>query len=165
MEKIILIVISILLLILDNSFVPFFEIYGAYPSLLMTFAICYSILKKKEDAVFIGVVSGLLQDIYFYNGFGINSLLNLILCILVSIIGQSIVKNKRLIPIVSMFGITFVKFSAIFIIFSLMDITIDFNFIKIMIMASYNSIIMFFLYKIVSKQLDKNNSNQQWRFK
>ncbi|WP_279261215.1 hypothetical protein [Clostridium neonatale] len=29
----------------------------------------------------------------------------------------------------------------------------------------YNSIIMFFMYKIVSRQLDKNNNNQQWRFK
>lgn len=165
MEKIILILISIVLLILDNSFAPFFSIHGAYPSLLLTFAIAYSILKKKQDAVFIGVVSGILQDIYFYNGFGVNSLLNLFLCIVASVIGESIVRNKRLIPTVSMFVITIVKFLGIFIIFYLMDITIELDFIKIIIMALYNSIIMVFLYNVVFKQLEKNNNNQQWRFK
>ena len=165
MEKIILILISIVLLILDNSFAPFFAIHGAYPSLLLTFAIAYSILKKKEDAVFIGVVSGLLQDIYFYNGFGVNSLLNLFLCIMASVIGESIVRNKRLIPTVSIFVITIVKFFGIFMIFSFMDIIVEVDFIKIIIMGLYNSIIMFFMYKMVSRQLDKNNNSQQWRFK
>ncbi len=165
MEKIILILISIVLLILDNSLAPFFSIYGAYPSLLLTFAIAYSILKKKQDAVFIGVVSGILQDIYFYNGFGVNSLLNLFLCIVASVIGESIVRNKRLIPTISMFVITIVKFLGIVMIFSFMDITIGLDFLKIIIMGLYNSIIMFFLYKIISRELDKNNNNQQWRFK
>ena len=154
MEKIILILISIVLLILDNSFAPFFAIHGAYPSLLLTFSIAYSILKKKEDAVFIGVVSGLLH-----------SLLNLFLCIMASVIGESIVRNKRLIPTVSIFVITIVKFFGIFMIFSFMDIIVEVDFIKIIIMGLYNSIIMFFMYKIVSRQLDKNNNNQQWRFK
>lgn len=165
MEKIILILISIVLLIVDNSFAPFFAIHGAYPSLLLTFAIAYSILNKKEDAVFIGVVSGILQDVYFYNVFGVNSLLNLFLCIVASIIGESIVRNKRLIPTISIFVITIVKFFGIFIIFYFMDITIGVDFIKITIMALYNSIIMFFLYNVVFKQLEKNNNNQQWRFK
>ncbi len=165
MEKIILILISIVLLIVDNSFAPFFAIHGAYPSLLLTFAIAYSILNKKEDAVFIGVVSGILQDVYFYNVFGVNSLLNLFLCIVASIIGESIVRNKRLIPTISIFVITIVKFFGIFIIFYFMDITIGVDFIKIIIMGLYNSIIMFFIYKIVFRQLDKKNNNQQWRFK
>lgn len=165
MEKLILVLISIVLLILDNSFAPFWAISGAYPSFLLTFAIAYSILKKKEDAVFIGVTSGILQDIFFYNGFGINSLLNLFLCILASLIGESIVKNKRLIPTLSMFVITIVKFFGLVIVFNFMDISIDVNIIKLIIMAVYNSIIMFFFYKIISKEIDKNNSNQQWRFK
>lgn len=165
MEKLILVLISIVLLILDNSFAPFLTISGAYPSFLLTFAISYSILKKKEDAVFIGVTSGILQDIFFYNGFGINSLLNLFLCILASLIGESIVKNKRLIPTLSMFVITIVKFFGLVIIFYFMDVSIDVNIIKLIIMALYNSIVMFFFYKIISKEIEKNNSNQQWRFK
>ena len=64
MKKVILVLISILLLILDNSVMPFLSIYGAFPSLLFTFAVLYSIINGAEDALFIGVVSGLLQDIF-----------------------------------------------------------------------------------------------------
>ena len=82
-----------------------------------------------------------------------------------SVIGESIVRNKRLIPTVSIFVITIVKFFGIFMIFSFMDIIVEVDFIKIIIMGLYNSIIMFFMYKMVSRQLDKNNNNQQWKFK
>lgn len=50
-----------------------------------------------------GVVSGILQDIFFFNGFGVNSLLNLFLCLLASFIGAGIIKTKRLIPVISAF--------------------------------------------------------------
>lgn len=48
MERLIIVLISILLLILDNSLVPFFAIKGAYPSLLFTFVIAYSLVNKKK---------------------------------------------------------------------------------------------------------------------
>ena len=69
MEKLIVILVSIGLVILDNSLVPFFSIKGAYPRLLFVFAITYSIINGKEKAIFIGVVSGILQDIFFFHGF------------------------------------------------------------------------------------------------
>ena len=48
-----------------------------YPSLLFIFAIAYSIISGKKEAIFIGIVSGILQDIFFVKGFGINLLLNI----------------------------------------------------------------------------------------
>lgn len=65
MEKLIIILISIGLVILDNSLIPFFSIKGAYPSLLFTFAIAYSLVNKKERAVFMGVVSGYFKIFSF----------------------------------------------------------------------------------------------------
>ena len=47
MEKLIIILVSIGLTMLDNSLVPFFAIKGAYPSLLFTFAIAYSLVNTK----------------------------------------------------------------------------------------------------------------------
>ena len=60
MEKLIIILVSIGLTMLDNSLVPFFAIKGAYPSLLFTFAIAYSLVNTKERSVFMGVTSGKL---------------------------------------------------------------------------------------------------------
>ena len=67
MEKLIIILVSIGLLILDNSLVPFFSIKGAYPSLLFVFAIAYSIINGKEKAIFIGVVSGMLTRYFLFS--------------------------------------------------------------------------------------------------
>ena len=101
MKKIILIAISLVLLILENTILPSYSIMGGYPSILFVFAIAFSIVNGKEDAMFIGIVSGFLQDIYFFNGSGINLLVNFLLCLLAAIIGESIYKKNRLIPVVS----------------------------------------------------------------
>ncbi|WP_297418635.1 rod shape-determining protein MreD [Clostridium sp.] len=163
MEKLIITLVSIGLLILDNSFVPFFAIKGSYPSLLFTFAIAYSLVHGKEKAAFIGVLSGILQDIFFFNGFGVNSLLNLLLCLLASYIGAGIIKNKRLIPVVSIFFITIVKYIGIFTIFYLLNIHVQLN--KCIVMGIYNGIVMFFVYKLVINIYDDEYTKQRWRFK
>lgn len=163
MERLIIILVSIGLVILDNSLVPFFSIKGAYPSLLFTFAIGYSITNGKEKAIFVGVVSGILQDVFFFNGFGINSLLNLLLCLLASFIGDGIVKNRRLIPVVSIFCITILKYTGIYFIFYLLHI--DMQFSKSIIMATYNGVAMLFVYKLVMNVYDDEYSKQRWRFK
>ena len=163
MEKLIIILVSIGLVILDNSLVPFFSIKETYPSLLFTFAIAYSIINGKEKAIFIGVVSGILQDVFFFHGFGVNSLLNLLLCLLASFVGEGIVKNKRLIPVVSIFCITIIKYMGIFLMFYLLDINIQFS--KSIIMGIYNGVVMFFVYKVVMNVYDDEYSKQRWRFK
>lgn len=163
MERLIIILFSIGLVILDNSLIPFFSIKGAYPSLLFIFSIAYSIINRKEKAIFVGVVSGILQDIFFFHGFGVNSLLNLLLCLLASYVGEGIVKNKRLIPVVSIFCITIIKYMGVFVIFYLLDIDIQFS--KSIIMGVYNGVVMFFVYKLVMNVYDDEYSKQRWRFK
>ena len=163
MEKLIIVLVSIGLVILDNSLVPFFSIKGVYPSLLFVFVIAYSLVNSKERSIFVGVISGVLQDVFFFNGFGVNSLLNLLLCLLASFIGSGIIKSKRLIPVVSMFFITVVKYIAVFAIFYLLDLKIDVS--RSIIMAIYNAVIMFFLYKFVLNIYDDEYSKQRWRFK
>jgi len=163
MEKLIIILVSIGLVILDNSLVPFFSIKGVYPSLLFTFAIAYSLINGRKKATFIGVVSGILQDIFFFQGFGVNSLMNLLLCLLASIIGEGIVRNKRLIPVVSICIITIIKYIGIFAIFYLLNINIQLS--KSIFMGIYNGVAMFFVYKLVMNIYDEEYTKQRWRFK
>ena len=96
MKKIVVILISIFLLVLDNSLLPDYSIMDSYPSLLFIFAIAYSIVCGKNEAIFMGVISGILQDIYFVKGFGINSLSNLLLCFLAAKIGENILKENKI---------------------------------------------------------------------
>ena len=163
MEKLILILVSVGLAILDNSLIPFFSIHGGYPSLLFTFSIAYSLVNKKEKSVFIGIVGGILQDIFFFNGFGVNCFLNLLLCFLASIIGEGMIKNKRMVPVVSMFIITILKYMGVFSIFYILNIKLEIS--NIIYMALYNALVMFFGYKYIINIYDDEYTKQRWRFK
>lgn len=163
MKTWILVLISLLLLILDNSLMPFFSIKGAYPTLIFTFAIAYSIIYGRKEAVIIGVTSGMLQDIFFYNGFGVNSLINMLLCLLAAIIGENIYREKKLIPVVSMVFLSLLKVFAIALILKLSDKTVNGT---IGIYSSiYNAVVMFLGYNFVLRLYDNNDKKKSWRFK
>lgn len=163
MKKWILIIISLVLLILDNSLMPFLAIKGVYPSLLFTFAIAYSIINGKSEAVFIGVISGLMQDVYFYNGFGINSLVNMLVCLLAAVIGENIYREKKLIPVISMVLLYILRVFSIFILLKLAGKTID---IEVGIYSSiYSAVVMFLGYDFVLKLYNNNHRERSWRFK
>lgn len=163
MKKWILILISIVLLILDNSFMPFLAIKGVYPSLLFTFAIAYSIINGKKEAVIIGVISGLLQDIYFYDGFGVNALANMLICLLAAFIGENIYREKKLIPTISMIFLSILKVLSLFIILKISGKTIN---IESGIYSSlYNTVIMVLGYNFVLRLYDTDYKKKSWRFK
>ena len=163
MKKWVLVLISLVLLILDNSFMPFLAIKGAFPSLLFVFAIAYSIIYGKKEAVIIGVISGLLQDIYFYEGLGVNALTNMLICLLAAFIGENIYRDKKFIPTISMAFLYMLKVILLFLILKIVGKTIN---IQVGIYTSiYSSVIMFLGYNFVLRLYDKNFNKQSWRFK
>ena len=163
MKKWVLILISIVLLILDNSFMPFLAIKGAFPSLLFVFAIAYSIINGKKEAVIIGVISGLLQDIYFYEGFGVNALVNMLICLLAAIIGENIYREKKFIPTISMLFLHLLKVVSLLLILRIANKSIN---IEVGIYASiYSAVIMFLGYNFVLRLYDNNFNKRSWRFK
>ena len=163
MEKLILILVSIGLAILDNTIIPFFSIRGGYPSLLFTFAIAYSLVNKREKSVFIGVVSGVIQDIFFFNGFGVNCFINLLLCFMAAKVGEGMIKEKRIIPVVFMFLVTMLKYIGVFAVFYILNIKLDLS--KSVYMALYNAMVMFLGYKYIINIYDDEYTKQRWRFK
>ena len=163
MKNIILVLISIILLVLDNSFMPFIAIRGAYPSLLFIFAIIHSIIKGKEEGIKIGIISGMLQDIFFFQGFGVNALINMLVCFVVGIVGEGIWKEKRFIPMITMFGASIAKFLGVGLIVLFLNIDVDI--IKGLYLAIYNCIIMFIAYKVIYKFYRKDEKQISWRFK
>lgn len=163
MKKWVLILISLILLIFDNSLMPFLSIKGSYPSLLFIFIIAYSIINGKSEAIFIGVIAGLMQDVFFDNIFGINTLINMLLCLLAAVIGENIYREKKLIPVISVIFISILKVLSIFTIFKLAGRTIN---IQVgMFTALYNAVIMFLGYDFVLKLYDIEYKNRSWRFK
>lgn len=161
MKRLILILICLLLFIIDNTLVPFFAIKGVYPSLLFTFAVLYALMSGYWEAVFIGVLSGFLQDIYFVNVFGVNMLVNMLICLISAYIGESVFKHKRMIPILSVGLLTIIKFFAVALILRFINIRI--NLLSFWIMALYNVVIGFFMYNLVYKLCNRELMKKDWK--
>ena len=157
-----LIIILILLLIIDNTILPSYFIGGVYPSFLFVFAMAYSIIRGKKEAVFIGIASGLLQDLFFFSGFGINLFLNTLLCLLCSKIGEGIFKENRIVPILTALLVSILKVLGVAIIFKLFSQNIN---MKIALLSALlNAVCMLIFYKLILNMLDKYLDRNAWRF-
>lgn len=163
MKKFILIAISLGLLILDNTILPYYSINGAFPSLLFVFAIAFSIINGKWDAIFIGVVSGFFQDVFFFQGFGVNMLVNMLLCLLAAQIGEGILKRNRIIPVIACFVISMLKVLAVILLFKLFGQNIKVG--VALLSAFLNMITMLISYKIILTTCEKYKSKKSWRFR
>lgn len=161
-KRVVLVLVSSLLLIVDNSLAPFMAIKGVWPSFLFIFAIAYSIINGPKEGMIIGIISGLLQDVFFYNGFGVNTLINMIFCFVAGQIGEGVLREKSLIPIITVFIMTILKYLGVFIIFYLLKIHIDV--FRGVGSAFYNSVIMLLIYRVVFKFFNREDIRRTWRF-
>ncbi|WP_138204028.1 rod shape-determining protein MreD [Haloimpatiens lingqiaonensis] len=155
-------VLSITFLILDNTVIPFINIKEFYPSLLFIFAISYSIAEDENSAIQIGILSGVLQDIYFQGFFGINCFVNMILCFLASQIGKVIFKEKKLIPILTIFAASILKGVLIYSFSYVLKFYMEPA--KIIFTSIYNMLIGIFVYAYVYKLSTKEYMKKDWKF-
>jgi rod shape-determining protein MreD len=163
MKKVlILFLLSILFFVIDNVVMPFLAIKAIYPSLLLVFIICYSIINGSWEGLWLGVFCGLLQDIYFTSGFGINALTNMIICVIAGVIGSNIFKEKSLIPIASCFALSLFKGILLFLILYFCGIYTDFR--NIFFTGFYNMIVGIIIYKKVYKFCEKEYMQKRWKF-
>lgn len=152
----------IALMILDNALMPFISIKGVYPSLLFLFVISYSIINGSKSAVILGVFSGLLQDIYFIDGVGINMLLNMIMCLIAAYIGSTIFKDKIIIPALTSILLMLLKGILILIVLYILGHHV---YLKVILYRSIYSIpFAFFMYRIVYKLCERPFMVKNWRF-
>lgn len=163
MKKILtLIGITLLLTILDNTLVTFFAIKSVYPSLVLIFIISYSIINGEKEAILLGIFSGAIQDLYFFNGLGVNMLTNMVICYIAAVVGKSIFKEKSFVPIVSTLFLSILKGIIILIILYLMDIKINTE--NILYTSLYNMVLSIILYRYVYKLSETKFIKKEWRF-
>lgn len=162
MRKTILVLICIGLMILDNTLVPYFDINTYYPSVLFVFALCHSFANDRWDALYIGIFTGLLQDIYFFQGFGVNALVNMLICVAAAIIGESVFKDKKLIPVLSTFVLVMLKYILVSIILFVLGLSMSIR--GMLYVALMSMLVAFFIYKPVYKMSEKEFMKKDWKF-
>ncbi|MDP4177208.1 MAG: rod shape-determining protein MreD [Bacillota bacterium] len=163
MKRILVIVLlSLLFLIIDNSVMPFISIRGYYPNLLFIFAISLSIINGPEEGIFFGILTGAMQDLYFTNAFGINIFTNMLMCVAAGIFGKSIRKEKLLMPVLSTFLLSFVKGVIVFCLLYLLKQKTHIE--DVIFNSMYSMIISIIMYKKIYKLCEKRFMVKQWKF-
>lgn len=156
-----ILLISVFLAILDNSIMPFFAIKNVYGSLLFVFAIFISVNGNYIEGIILGIFTGFLQDIFFFNGIGINMLTNMLTLLFATYIGNLIIKEKRIIPILLTFILTFIKGNIIFVILYIGKKYFPYN--QIFTNSIYNLFIGLVSYKLVYNFCHSDLIKETWR--
>jgi rod shape-determining protein MreD len=154
--------LCVLFFVIDNTLVPFFAVRGYFPSILLIFSMFYSIINGSWEGLWIGAFSGLLQDMYFFNGFGINAFSNMLICSAAGFIGIGIFKERSLIPIVSSFVLALVKGIIVFVILYIAKIYTPFE--SILYNSLYSMAVSIFMYRWVLRLCKKEYMQRKWSF-
>lgn len=161
-KKILLVCIIVCLLIIDNTLMPMIGISGISPSILFIFCISIAFYTDISEAIFVGSISGILQDIFFADAIGINAILNMLLCVLVAYMGKNFIKSKLVVPIVMVFFATFAKDLILILAYGSMGYTM---FIKEGIYkAIYNLVVAGIFEKIIFRFYNLESIKTNWKF-
>lgn len=162
MRKVVIVITALLLFLIDQTVIPFFAINGSYASVLFTFFAILALMSDYEDAVLTGLISGLLQDLYFPYGFGIHTLLNIMLFLGLSRVGKTLKEGKRALPLLIVSLAQTLKTVILIAIFSILGISV--NFTSVMIIPLYSMVLFLLLYKIVYNFERIPVIKKEWKF-
>lgn len=162
MKRVVVILLCVFLLVIDNALLPFFGVKGYYPSALFIFIVFYSINTDYLEAIEVGVFAGLLQDIYFCQAIGINPLVNMLACVAAVKVGENIFKEKRLIPVMTLFVLSILRGLAVFSLLYIIGLKTDYR--STLYISIYNMLLAAILYKLIYKLLQKPFMKKQWKF-
>lgn len=147
MKVLVLFLITFFLSVFDVSLMPFFDFKGFYPSLLSLYFFVYSMNSEKYNIVYFSVLVGFFQDLFFFNGFGINIFLNLVMGL--SLFYLSIKYNKSKYILSVLIVVSFAVLKNIFIsLYMNLFFNVNFVLIKFVYDFLYTFTLMLLLYPI-----------------
>lgn len=147
MKVLILSFITFVFLILDTSFIVFFDFNNYYPSIVSLYFFVYSLNDEKYGITFFALFVGFLQDIFFNNGFGVNIFLNLVLGLLVYYLSVKYNKNKYILSVFLITGVSLLK-SFLVIIYMNIAFGINIHIVKLVYEFVYTFVLLLFMYPI-----------------
>lgn len=148
------ILILIINFIFQTTILPHFSIAGVTPNTALIIVVIVALLKGKYKGAFIGLVAGLLQDVFFSKIIGINALIFFLIGYVVGLLDNKTFKEGLILPFLAVVISTFSYHIMYY--FFMMFLSTDVSFLTIikdiaLKEAIYNSIISIFVYRQVLK--------------
>lgn len=147
MKVLVLSFITFVFLVLDTSFIVFFDFNNYYPSIVSLYFFIYSLNSERYDITFFALFVGFLQDIFLNNGFGVNIFLNLVIGLLVYYLSIKYNRNKYILSIFLIASASLLK-SFLSIIYMNIAFGINIHMIKLLYEFVYTFVLLLFMYPI-----------------
>ena len=154
MRTVLLVLITVLLFLVQSTFVSLINVYGVKPDIPLVFILCVSLIKGEKKGAFVGFLNGLLEDILYGRFLGFNAITKSLSGYILGVGSRNIYKGPALITMVFVF-LSSIIYHIIFIIFSIVTKEISSPWIYILPVAIpsaiFNMLISPFIYAGVSK--------------
>ena len=147
MKVLVLSFITFVFLVLDTSFAIFFDFNDWYPSIVSLYFFIYSLNNEKYGITFFALFVGFLQDIFFYNWFGVNIFLNLVIGFIVHYLSVKYNKNKYILSIFLVASASLLK-SFLVIIYMNIAFGVNIYIVKLLYEFVYTFVVLLFMYPI-----------------
>lgn len=162
MRKIFIFLTVVFWLLLDQTLLPFLTVFQSSGSLLFTFMGLFMLMTDEEDAFYVGLITGIMQDLYFPYAFGLNTLLNVLLFLGLSKVGLSLKEGRKAIPVLAVSIAQGIKTIVIILILWLLGIRG--NYYSVIIMPLYTSVLALFMYRMSVSYSRIPLIKKEWRF-
>lgn len=165
MKRLIIPLALLLLTALQNSLFVHIKVLGVYPDILLTFIICFALVRGNPWGIVVGIGGGILEDIFFRGAFGINSIACMLTAFLVGTLESKIYKDNYIVPLVFTFAGTVVKELIVYLFLYLTRSSFDISTAVMSIIipeAIYNSLLAVLFFRYVIKLTDKYIAKQTW---
>ena len=162
MRKIFIFLTVLLWLLLDQTLLPFLSVYESSGSLLFTFMGLFMLMTDEHDAFYVGLVTGIMQDLFFPYVFGLNSFLNVVIFLILSKIGLTLKEGKKTVPVLSVSIAQGVK--TLIMILALWIFGIKGNYFALIVMPLYTAALSMVLYRPSVSYSRIPIVKKEWRF-
>ena len=94
MKKIVTYIFLIILLVLQSSLCKNIEVLHIMPNLILVFVVCYSMYSEPVMATILGVVSGILMDVFQAQNMGFNSIVIMYIALSLSCMTSGYIRSN-----------------------------------------------------------------------
>ena len=154
MKKMLLLITTLLLFFIESILLTKFAVRGVTIPLTFIFGLAVSVVSDEWDALFMGILTGFLADMYSPNLYGLHMLLNLWIFYGVVTVSKLLRRDRNFLMALLIALFATLKYSLYFIIMKLAGLVVILN--NVLILAFMVLVVGFFLL-ILTRLFYKSN--------
>ncbi|WIV10599.1 rod shape-determining protein MreD [Proteiniborus sp. MB09-C3] len=150
MRYFIIAIIVLVNFLIKSTILHHISVFGVVPNTSLIIIVCLSLLAGKKTGSVLGLILGLLEDMFFYEVIGVHALIYFIIGYLIGLTDKKVFKENLFLPFVFTVLSTFAFHVVYYVFMYFLSINVDFiSLLKdiVIIETILNSVLSVFFYK------------------